>query len=202
MLPVRHFLLNLWTAAVSTSPERQVHSRSAAIVEKSAPRARKHLYWSQEGINAWIVRLRGYSYANGGISQRYCLPEGLARLVYADSQESLVGRLWNTRAFDSSRALRLGHFLESDARCPEAEEPTATAWFPVTATDDRHARLEGNVETKRRDFLRIIFHSHNRSSHLGARDIALADSDESTVPGSILKSSDNASVPLSTAFHD
>jgi len=56
--------------------------------------------------------------------------------------------------------------------------------------------------TKYRDFSRIIFHSHNRSSHLGTRDIALADSDESTVLESILESSDSASVSVSGAFRD
>lgn len=56
--------------------------------------------------------------------------------------------------------------------------------------------------TKCRDFSRIIFHSRNRSSHLGTRDIALADSDESTVLESILESSGSASVFLSVASRD
>lgn len=56
--------------------------------------------------------------------------------------------------------------------------------------------------TKCRDFSRIIFHSHNRSSHLDTRDIALADSDESTVLESILESLGSASVSLSGASRD
>lgn len=76
---------------------------------------------------------------------------------------------------------------------------SALQWT-IVMIDQRSVLKE--LWSKCRDFSRIIFHSHNRSSHLGARDIALVDSDESTVPESILESSGNASVSLLGASRD